>query len=107
GVLERGCAEVDASAAGGEGRGQGLVIADPAGELDVHVHGGDHLGQQRGVAAAPEGGVEVDQVQPARTSLLEGEGGVQGCAVGGFGAGLALDESDGLAVLHVDGGEQL
>src|SRR5699024_1062062 len=36
-VLERGGAEVDASAPGGQGPGEGFVVADPAGELDVHL----------------------------------------------------------------------
>src|SRR5699024_9178765 len=54
-VLERGGAQVHAAAAGGQGRGQRVVVADPAGELDVEVDGRDHLGQHRGVAAAAEG----------------------------------------------------
>src|SRR5690606_8784 len=91
GVLERGGAEVHAAAAGGERRGEGFVVADPAGELDVHVHGGDDLGEEGGVGAAAEGGVEVDQVQPARAALLEGERGVERRAVAGLGACLALD----------------
>src|SRR5699024_9776602 len=83
-------AEVHAAATGGQGRGEGFVVPDPSGQLDVEVDGGDHLGQQRRVRAAAEGGIEVDQVQPARAAVLEGERGVQRGAVGGLGARLAL-----------------
>ena len=56
--------------------------------------------------AAAEGGVEVDQVNPLRPGSLPGEGGVQRVAVAGLGARGALDQPDGLAAGHVDGGQQ-
>src|SRR5690606_40879255 len=83
GVLQRCGAEVDTAATGGERGGQRLVVPDAAGELDVHVHGGDDLSEQLRVAAAAEGGVEVDQVQPLRAALLESERRVERGAVGG------------------------
>ncbi len=59
------------------------------------------------VAAAPEGGVEVDQVEPLRALALPFEGGLQRVAVVLAGAGDALDELDGPAAGDVDGGQQL
>jgi hypothetical protein len=41
-----------------------------------------------------------------RTGLLPGEGGGERVAVGRLGAGLAVDETDGLAVADVDGGKE-
>ena len=78
----------------------------PAGQLDRDVEGADDLGQQFGVAAPPERGVEVDQVHPLRAVVLPGQRGVERSAVVGLAAGLALDQPDGQATGHVDGGQQ-
>src|SRR5262249_38992860 len=53
-----------------------------------------------------EGGVEVHQVQPLGPGLLPGERGGERVAVRRLGAGLAMNEPDGLAVADVDGGEE-
>ena len=107
GRLERGGAEVHPAAAGGQGRGERLVVADAAGELHVDVELADHPGEQLAVAAAAEGGVEVDQVHPLGAVALPGHGRLERVAVGGLAAGLPLHQADGLAVGDVDGGEQL
>jgi hypothetical protein len=57
--------------------------------------------------AAPEGGVEVDHVQPARPLGGEPGGGLDRVAVAGLGAGDPLDEAGRLAVEQVDRREQL
>ncbi len=67
----------------------------------------DHLGEQRGVGAAAEGGVEVDEVDPLGALLLPGQRRLERVAVRRLAAGLALDEAHGLAVGDVDGGQQL
>jgi hypothetical protein len=59
------------------------------------------------VGAAPERGVEVDEVDPLRALLHPGGGGLGRVAVGGLGPGLALEEADGLPLHDVDGGQQL
>ena len=107
GRLQRRGAEVDPAAAGGQRRGQRLVVPDAAGQLDVDVERADHPGQQLAVAAPAEGGVEVDQVHPLGAVALPGQRGLERVAVGGLAAGLALHQADGLAVGDVDGGEQL
>ena len=107
GRLQRGGAEVDPAAAGGQRRGQRLVVPDAAGELDVDVELADDAGQQLAVRAAAEGGVEVDQVHPLGAVALPLQRGLERVAVGGLAAGLPLDEPDGLAVGDVDGGQQL
>ena len=66
----------------------------------------DDRGEQLGVGAAAERGVEVDEVDPLGAVALPGQRRVARVAVGGLGARLALDEADGLAVRDVDGGEQ-
>ena len=106
GGLQRGGAEVDPAAAGGQRGGQRGVVADAAGQLDLDVHGAGDLGDQLPVVAGAEGGVQVDQVQPLGARALPGQGGLQRVAVGGLGAGLAVHEADGLAVADVDGGEE-
>ena len=59
-----------------------------------------------GVRAAPEGGVQVDQVHPLGAVVLPGERRLQRVAVGRLGTGGALDEAYGLAVGDVDGRQQ-
>ncbi len=58
------------------------------------------------VVAAAERGVEVDEVDPLGALIDPVAGGVDGVAVAGLGAGLALRQPDGLAAGDVDGGEQ-
>ncbi len=87
-------------------RCQRVVVADPAGQLHGHVQLADHVGQQLGVGAAAERGVEVDQVDPLGAVGLPLQRGVQRGAVAGLGAGLALDQPHGLPVRDVDGGQQ-
>src|SRR5699024_9303834 len=64
GVLQGGGADHHAAAAGGQRAVQARLIADPAGQFDVDPTGLDHPGQHAGVGSPPEGGVQVDQVQP-------------------------------------------
>ncbi len=59
------------------------------------------------VRAAPEGRVEVHEVQPLRALALPFEGGLDRVAVLLAGAGHALHELDGLAAGDVDGGQKL
>ena len=75
-VLQRGRAEVDAAAAGGQRGLEGLGVADAAAQLDLEVEAADDLGEQLAVRAAPEGRVEVDEVQPLGALLLPGERGL-------------------------------
>ena len=67
----------------------------------------DDAGEQLGVGAAPEGRVEVDEVQPLGALLLPREGGLERVAELAAGAGDALDELDGAALDDVDGGQEL
>ena len=103
-VLQRGRSQVDSSTAGGQRRGKGIVVADAAGHLDLHVELADDLGQQFAVGAATERGVQVDQVDPVGSVALPAQCGVQRRAVLGFAAGLALHQAHGTTVDHVDGG---
>ena len=107
GLLERGRADVDPPAAGGQRRLEGLVVADAAAHLDLDVEGADDLGLQLAVAAAPEGGVEVDEVQPLGAGVLPARAAATGSPYTRLGAGHALDELDGPALGDVDGGQQL
>ena len=63
------------------------------------------LGEQSGVGAPAEGGVQVDQVHPGRAVPLPGERGRQRVPVSGLAAGRALYQADCLAVGHVHGGQ--
>ena len=107
GRLQGGGAEVDPAAAGGQRRGERLVVPDAAGQLDVDVELADDPGEQLAVAAAAERGVEVDQVHPLGAVAAARQRGLERVAVGGLAAGLALHQADGLTVGDVDGGEQL
>jgi phosphoribosyl-ATP pyrophosphohydrolase len=83
------------------------VVANTAGEFNLH--GGHRLNnpaQQRSVFAATEGGVEVDEVNPLGALGCPIAGRVNGVAVVGLGAELALGEAHGLALGNVDGGQQ-
>ena len=86
--------------------GVGIVVADAARELDLDVETADDLGEELRVRAAPEGRVQVDEVDPLRAARLPVERRAERVAVRGLGAGLALDEADGLAAGDVDGGQQ-
>ena len=63
--------------------------------------------KELGVGAAPEGRVEVDEVEPLRALLLPGEGGLDRVAELPAAAGDALDELDGATVDDVDRGQDL
>ena len=69
GVLQGGGAEVDAGGAGLQCPGQEGVVADAAGQLDLDADLSDDAGEELGVGAAAEGGVEDDQVDPLGTGL--------------------------------------
>ena len=64
-------------------------------------------GEQVAVVAAPEGGVEVDEVDPLRPRLLPAQGRLDRVTEALLRAGDALHELDGLAACDVDGGQQL
>src|SRR5690606_13159516 len=80
-VLQRGGAQIDATGTGSQSRGQRLVVADAAGQLDVHVELPHHRGEQLVVVATTERGVEVDQVNPLGTVALPREGSLAGRSV--------------------------
>src|SRR5439155_20526310 len=63
-VLQRGGAQVDPGRPGRERRRERRVVTDAPGQLDRHVQPPDQLGEQLGVGAAAERGVEVDEVDP-------------------------------------------
>ena len=107
GLLESRRTEVDPPASGRERGSEGLGVPDPAGQLDLDVEPPDDRVDQLAVRPAPEGGVQVDEVQPLGALLLPGEGRVQRVAELSAGAGHALDQLDRPAVGDVDGGEQL
>ena len=107
GVLERRGAEVDPAAAGGQRPLERLGVADAAAHLDLDVERADDAGQQLGVRPAPEGGVEVDEVQPLGALLLPGQRGLDRVAELAAGAGDALHELHGAALDDVDGGQEL
>src|SRR5204862_1794137 len=58
--FQRGSADVDAGAAGGQRGGERGVVADAAGQLDRDVEAADHAGDQFRVGAAAERGIQVD-----------------------------------------------
>src|SRR5699024_3465190 len=78
GVLERGGADVHALGTGVQRPLQALGVTDPAGELDLDAHGLDHLVEQAGVRSASECRVEVDEVDPFGSPVLEILGRVDG-----------------------------
>ena len=67
---------------------------------------GDDRREDVGVAPPPEGGVEVDQVDPLRALVDPAPGGGHRVAEHLLGPGDTLHELDGLAARHVDGGQQ-
>ena len=107
GVLERGGAEVDPAAPGAQCPLERLRVTDAAAHLDPDVEGADDPGEQLGVRAAPEGRVEVDEVQPLGALLLPGERGLERVAELPAGTRDALHELHGAALDDVDGGQEL
>ena len=105
-VLQGRGADVDPGAAGPQRRGQRGVVPDAAGQLHVDIQPPDDLAEQRGVGAAAERGVQVDQVDPVGAGTLPGQRGLHRVAVARLGAGRALDQAHRLPVRHVDGGQQ-
>ncbi len=91
---------------------QGVEVvggANAPGGLDLDgPDGGDDAAQVLAVAgAAAEGGVEVDDVEPARALGGEAGGGLDRVAVAGRGPGDPLDQAGRLPVEQVDRREQL
>ena len=56
----------------------------PPDSSTLHVEAADHVGEQRGVGAPAEGGVEVDQVDPVGAVALPGQRRLQRVAVRGL-----------------------
>jgi hypothetical protein len=106
-ILQRRRSDVDPPAAGRQRRLQRLVVTDAAGHFHVDVEAADDVGEDGAVVAAPEGRIEVDQVDPARACLLPAQGRLDRVAEDPFGAGDTLHELDGLAGRDVDGRQQL
>ena len=77
----------------------------PDSSTSRRVCGGD-LGDDLGVAAAAEGGVQIDQVDPLRAGVGPALGRGPRVPELLLGPGHALDELDGLPVRDVDGGQQ-
>ena len=105
-ILQRRSTDIDPRATGGQCRPQRLVVPDAAGQFDFDIQRPDHLGKQFAVAAPAERSIEVNQVDPLRAIALPGECSIQSRTVFGLAAGLALDQSDGTALDHIDGGQQ-
>ena len=76
-VFQSGGPEIDPRTAGGQCGRQRVVVADTAGELDLHVELADDLGQQLAIGAAAERRVQVDQVYPFGAVALPAQRGVQ------------------------------
>src|SRR6202048_4476692 len=105
-ILQRRSPEVDPRASGRQCGRQRVVVADTAGQFDLHVKLAHDLGQQLTIGAAAERRVQVDQVNPFGTVALPTQRGVQRCAVLGFATGPALHQAHRPALDHVDGGQQ-
>ena len=106
GLLQRGGADVDPGAAGGQRPLQRLVVPDAAGQLDVQPEVRGDLGDDLGVVAPAERGVQVDQVDPLGTGVLPALRGCPRVAEPLLRPGPALDELDGLTAGDVDRGQQ-
>ena len=106
-VLQCCRAEVDPAAAGRQRGRQALGVTDATRHLDLDVEATDDAGEQLTVGAAPEGGVEVDQVDPLGTLVLPRPGGLPRVAELAAGAGDPLDELDRLPAGDIDGWQEL
>ncbi len=105
-IFERGGADVDPAAPGGQSAFEARVVAKTARQFDVQVQLLGDRGDHVGVRTPPERGVEVDQMQPLGTRVLPAQRGGERVAEHLFRAGDALGELNRLAVLNVDGGQQ-
>ncbi|OPZ52073.1 MAG: hypothetical protein BWY91_02467 [bacterium ADurb.BinA028] len=106
-VLQGGGADVDPTAAGREGNGQRIGVADPAGEFHLKVQPADDVSDQFAVVPTAEGRVEIDQVDPLGAVVLPTLRGQPGVAELPPRAGDALLQLHGTSVGDVDGGQQL
>jgi hypothetical protein len=94
--------------AAGRHRGvERLVVADAAAHLHVDVEAADDLGLELPVVPAPEGSVEVDEVDPLRSGLLPPQRRRHRVTEPLLRPGHPLHELHGLSVGDVDGGKQL
>ena len=101
-VLEGGRTNVDSFAPGGQRSGQRVVVADAAGKFDSDVETAHHRSQQFTIRPAPKGRVEIDEMNPLRTSGLPCECCVEWVAVVRCRSGLALHQPHGLPAGYVD-----
>ena len=76
-ILQGRRAQVDPRTSGGQCRGQRVVVADTAGQFDLHVELAHHLGEQFTIGTAAERGVQVDQMNPLGAVALPAQRGVQ------------------------------
>ena len=76
-ILQRSSPEVDPRASGRQCGRQRVVVADTAGEFDLHVELAHDLGQQLTIGPAAECRVEVDQMHPVGAVTLPTQRGVQ------------------------------
>ena len=104
-VLQRRGTEIDPGATGGQRRGQRLVVADPARQLDGDVELADHLGEQFTVASRGRTrrrgrrGGSTRRRRAASSSRRRARSRTRSrCPP-------ALHQAHGLAVDHVDGGQ--
>ena len=105
--FQGGGTDVHPSTPGAEGQLQGRVIPDSPGEFNVYIQCANDLGEQSGVGATPEGGVEINQMNPGRAFFLPPECRCQRIPEFLLGTCNALDELDGPTILHIDCGQQL
>ena len=87
-------------------RSSDCVVPDAAGDLDVEPELGGDLGDDLGVVAAAERGVQVDQVDPLRAGVLPALRGRSRIAEPLLRSGPALDELHGLTAGDVDRRQQ-
>ncbi len=106
GVLQRGGTDVDPPAAGGQGDGERVGVTDAAGQLHLQVEASDDARDELAVVPAPEGRVEVDQVDPLGPLVLPTLGCQPRVAELPSRAGDALLQLDRTALGDVDGGQQ-
>ena len=106
GLLQGGGADVDPARAGVQGGGEGLGAANTTRDLDVDVEITGDATNDLGVGPMTEGGVQVDDVQPLRTSTLPCGGDLHRVAEDALGAVHPLSQLHGATVLDVDGGQQ-
>ena len=105
-VVECCRCEDDSRAPGGQRLRQRGVVADAARQFHLDVQLTDDGGEQLGIGATAECGIEVDQVDPLRATGLPRARRVERSTVLGLAPGGALRKSNRLTSGHIDSGQQ-